>query len=772
MIAGLFKIIITLSLLLGSVLGSVVYWNYKSSKPVVSGKMRVEGLKNGDAHIVRDPYGVPHIFGKSDLDVYFALGYAQAQDRFFQMDVTRRLVQGRLSELVGEKTFKLDVQNRIRGFNGVITDLMTGTDQDVRDILIAFSNGVNARLKQGRVAPEYALLLSYPDPWRPEDCIAVALAMTDNLVMGYEREIARKSLAEVLSPKQIAEFFPAYPDWAPRSLDDTDLTNRQKKGGEFYLPQSESTEAPQDGSNSWVVSGKLTASGAPLLANDPHLSLTSPGPFYLVRLALENQNIAGAVLPGAPFVVIGHNEKLAWTNTTNPVDAEDLLEEPSNGFRSVEQRVETIYVRANLFFFAEKYLQVYETPEGPILDPQWFDLTGYKKRVVLKSMALDRNNGIVNAIHKMTKAKTVADFIESGKAWSAPMTNMLVASTAGDIGLLATGRLPLRDAEGRWQGFVGWDEQPNTINPPSGMIATANNLIMPESYKHSLKGQFAVYRQARIRELLKATEKYNVPGFRTMQLDTQSVAVARILPYLLKTAQPETAEAQQLLIKMQQWNRDLAAELMQPLIYAAWLQELSSLIYSDELGVKHFKKFQGPRTEFLDEVLNGQLAHWCRRENESLSCADLTGPALDRAVKNLITQYGENSSLWSWGAAHQAVFRHPLFTGLPFLDELFTVRVPVGGDADSVFPAVYSFENGFEAKHGPGLRVIFDLSDLQSTQFVVAPGQAAHPGSPYFKNLIGQWKEGRGVAIRTDWDMGKLPPGAVVLTLAGKVEKK
>lgn len=760
------------------------FWTLKQSKPQTTGMRMLPGLEK-QVKIARDNYGVVHVLAENEHDMYYAFGYAQAQDRFFQMDLSRRLVEGRLSELVGAKTLKLDEMNRMRGLNRTAEGIMRNlTDGAVVKMMQAFADGVNARLAEGHVAPEYALLLAVPDRWRAVDTVAVALAMADNLVGGYEREIQRAELAEALTPKQLDEFFPSYPNWAPRTLREEDLPYQLQKHLFFGQPDSASTRpglsvGPIDGSNSWVLSGAATVNAFPILANDPHLSLMSPSPFYLARLSAPGIELAGAVLPGEPAIVIGRNENLAWTNTTNPVDAEDLLSIPKDEGPAKTEINEVINVRSKLFLETHQKLHVLTTDVGPILDADLFGLpAAYRKEgeyTVLKSAVLDQKNGFVQAIYDMNRARSVEEFIAAAQPWSAPMTNVLVASKRGDIALLETGHLPWRDKDGKWIGTIPWAEQPNVINPNSGVLSTANNMIVPDSYKYPLTGTYTVYRQARIQELLLQRGSVDLASAQHMQTDTFSYAVKRILPSLLKNAKPQSDLASEALDLLKKWDGNMLAQKPEPLIYSAWLRELSHDIYADELGEKLFQKFQGPRSDFIDEVLNGPLSRWCDNENTAQvveTCDDLKGPALDRAVARLSQEEGRNISMWQWGHQHQAVFKHPLLTPVPLLGKMFTVRTPVGGDTDTVFPVAYHYQSGFDGDHGPGMRVVFDFSDLQKSQFVVAPGQSAHPWSPHFKDLVNLWKEGKGFEIRTDWKSDKIPTGYEVLNLYPRNEKQ
>jgi penicillin amidase len=739
-----------------------VGWGFVSSKPQIAGERRMAGLQ-APVQIVRDAHGAAHIFGANDHDVYFALGYAHAQDRFFQMDVTRRSTEGRVSEIVGTLGLKLDARARIEGFAGLVDTLTAALTPDLRANLEAYAAGVNARLASGAPSPEYAILLVKPAPWRVEDSVAVGLAMVNNLTLGDGEDLARAALAEKLTPAEIAQFLPPYPDWAPRSIDAADLPAL----GAPAPARAGVTDRAAPGSNAWVLSGAHTKSGKPLLANDPHLDFAEPAPFYLVHLRLSGGNLVGATLPGAPLIVIGRNDRIAWTNTTNEIDSADLIAAPAGGFENVRTRTETIVVRDWFGFSHKETISARRAPDGPILDPAYFNLKAYKGRpVMLRSAALDPHNRVFSAIAAMTGAQSVAGFIAASEGWTAPMTHELVASTDGDIGLVSTGWLPLRDESGAWAGSVPWTAQPNIENPKSGIIVTANNLATPAAYPYPMPGAFATYRITRIRTLLDQGAGADLDAAAAMQMDVASVFAERVLPPLVAMAAPQTPAGAAALAKLKTWDGAMEGERPEPLIFAAWIGALSRAVYEDDLGPDLFKLYAGPRQNFLDTVFTGPAAAWCDRKGtpQRETCAALAGPALDEAAAALAKRYGDDQDRWRWRAAHQANFAHPLFGAMPLLGALFDVRQGVGGDAGTIFAGAYEGED-FTDRHGPSFRVVYDLSDLNRSRFVIAPGQSGHPLSPHFKDLLDDWASRRGFEIRTDFDPAKPPPGSSTLTL-------
>ena len=449
-------------------------------------------------------------------------------------------------------------------------------------------------------------------------------------------------------------------------------------------------------------------------------------------------------------------------------DLADLIPAPESGFKDIRIRTETIVVRDWFGFSHKQMIQVQSTPDGPILDPAYFNLKPYKGRpVMFRSAALDPNNRVFAAIAAMNKAKSVDEFIADSEGWTAPMTEEIVASTNGDIGLVSTGWLPLRNEHGVWTGYVPWTAQPNIKNPKSGIIATANNLATPANYPYPMPGAFATYRIARIRALLDQNASGDLDAAAAMQMDVTSAFAQRVLPPLAAMAAPRTPGGVDALTKLKAWDGAMAGERPEPLIFAAWIEMLSRAIYEDDLGPKLFDAYDGPRQNFLDTVLTGAAAPWCDRRDtpKRETCADLAGPALDEAVAELTKHYGANQAHWAWTAAHKADFAHPLFGGMPLVGAVFDVHEGVGGDAATIFAGAYN-GGDFTDRHGPSFRAVYDLSNLNRSQFVIAPGQSGHPLSPHFKDLLKDWANGRGFEIRDDLDPGKPPAGSSTLTLS------
>ncbi|WP_421785359.1 penicillin acylase family protein [Hyphobacterium sp.] len=754
--------ILGLIVLIAAIGAGYVYYRFSSSQPQTEGRIEVAGI-SADVQIVRDRHGVPHIFGATDEDIYFGIGYAHAQDRFFQMDMMRRYVHGELAALLGHLnpgTAYADARSRNRGYHLVAQAAVANAGPEARRAMQAYANGVNARLAEGRHAPEYLLLQTTPEPWELEDSAAVVVYMADSLAAGEYAEIVNRELAELLTPEQYAEFLPGYPDWAPIMLQAEDFPPIEEPAP----PTTESQPEFDDGSNAWVLSGEHTASGAPLLANDPHLALGAPGIWYFARLHLPQGAVVGATIAGSPLVVLGRNQVSAWGFTNTGFDVIDM-QPHAPGSLTTRERSEVIAVRGG----DDITLTFRDTEDGPVLDPDYFDLGIFGEQdVVLVSTALSAENRVADVSLALMQSQTWDEFVEAGRGFTAPMQNMHYAHVDGTIGYTTPGLLPIRDEDGNWTGYVPYDDLPRVQNPASGRVASGNNRVTPDNYPYDTPGTYAAYRAERIEQRLNETGAHTPDSFHDIQMDRVSAQITRILP-ALRQAEPQTVQGNQALQLVADWDGDMDPLRAEPLIYSLWYRDIAEAIYGDELG-DQFERHLSNRRVFTENVLVGADADWCDdvTTDTAETCAAQLGAALDAAMARGVDRYGPDIANWTWGEAHQAVFDHPVFTGsgLPLLDDWFTVRQPVGGDGSTVNVAVYSVRAGtFDVFHGPSLRAVYDLADLDASRYMHAPGQSGHPWSDHYRDLAPLWAAGESFEMPTDWTPETAPENSRILTL-------
>jgi penicillin amidase len=725
--------------------GGYVFYRFDSAQTREEGAVTVSGV-SAPVKIIRDGYGVPHIFGATDDDVYFGLGYAQAQDRFFQMDLTRRVVEGRLSELLGDKGVALDARARTRNWNKVIAAQVEAMSPEMKRMAVAYVGGVNARLAEGAAPGEYALLFAKPEPWRIEDSVACGMALVADQTFGLGFELDRVALGDRLDEARKDAFLTPYPFWAPTII-----------GGDNGGPGIDGDEA-HPGSNSWALSGARTKSGKPLLANDPHVSLRAPSMFYLAHLRLKAGDVAGASLPGAPIVVLGRGPHAAWAITNGEIDGEDYVPYDAKEAANFPVRLETIKVRGE----ADLKLFVRDAPEGPIVDPRYFPdtaLYGADRRAALRSVAMDLANQPLQAILTLQNAKTGADAVVAARQLRAPILSILLATESGDISYALSGDLPDRDATRKWIGLLPEATRPQLVNPASGELVAANN---KPAASEKLEGSFFAWRAARIGQILK-DRKFDAAGFGAMQADVQSLPAQHFLP-AIRAATPTTQEGRKVRHELAIWDGVMSADRREPLLYAAWLRAAQKRVYADEIGADLFAgRFSSMRFTFMDSVFNGDAGAWCDNVSTQRveSCAEVVAQALDDVGAAPPAEA-------NWGEAHRAIFANPLFSSLPLIGKYYTVEEPVGGDGSTILAVHFNGAGDFTSDFGPGFRGVYDLADLNRSRFMIAPGQSENIRSPHYRDLAALWAKGEGVEIAGDWSPEKPPAGAKILTLSPK----
>jgi penicillin amidase len=741
---------------------ALVWWTL----PAERAEARIPALAAPVA-IAFDGYGIPTIRAANESDAWRAIGWLHARDRLFQMEMMRRGAAGRLSEIAGSATLRVDRFSRLLGLaQRAEADLAT-LPPATRAALDSYAEGVNAWIAEhGRFsAPEF-LALGAPEPWRAADSLLWGKVMGLWLSGDWRTELDRMRLASRLPADRLAELWPAdgspgRPDLPERqALDPTGAAALDRLAAQ--IPRfGEDAPLPATASNAWTVAAAQSTTGAPLLASDPHLGFGAPILWYLVRIELpEGRVIAGATAPGVPFVVIGRSNDLAWGFTTTTSDTQDLaLERPApggyaapGGTRPFTTRTETIAVRGG----EPVVMTVRETRHGPLLN----DLDpprpgGESGPLIALTMAnLAPGDTAAAGLHALNRAATLADARGAAALITSPPQNLLVATRQGDIAMYLTGRTPLRrsgdgttpfegwnPAQG-WAGFVPFDAMPHVENPASGRIANANSRPAPPDHPVFLARGFpGDWRFRRIGELLGAREQHGPADFAAMQVDTLSLLARDLIPAIAALPRPDgAAGAAQDLIRA--WDGRMGVELPQPLIFNAFLRAYGRLVMA-RAGVP--ENAHTPSHEFLAQVLDGRLPGWCG----GAECGALGARALTEAVAALAAIHGADPASWRWGAAHAARFEHPLLRFIPALAALTRLEVPVAGDGETLLRAGFRGEPGdFRAVHGAGLRAVFDLADPAATLAVIATGHSGHPMSRHWGDLLPAWRD--GLTLRLD----------------------
>lgn len=749
-----------LALLLLALLGALLY--LRTSLPKTSGTLALPGL-TAPVEVVRDRNAVPHIYAQSREDAYLALGFVHAQDRLFQMDFQRRVGAGRLSEVLGEATVETDHFLRTLGVYRVAERSLPNLSAEAQGAFSAYTAGVNAFLegRRGALPPEFLILRYTPEPWRPADSLVWLKMMAWDLGGNWDDELLRARLLQVLPPARVAELFPPYPGDAPVALPDFSALYKKLPLDTLWAG-SPKPLPPGAGSNNWVVSGDKSVTGAPLLANDPHLGLQTPGLWYFAHLSAPGLEAVGATLPGLPFVVLGRTDRFAWGFTNTGPDTQDLFIErlePENryrtpdGVRNLNVRQEVIKVKGH----ADVSITVRESRHGPLISDASAEAAGVAAEkgedyaLAFSWTALRDDDLSFQAGLELNRAADWPSFVEALRNFHAPQQNIVYADVDGNIGFYAPGRVPIRRSgdglvpvpgwtgEYDWTGLIPFEALPHAFNPPSGQIVTANNKLVPDSYPYLITTDWAEpYRVERITALLGDRARHSLGSFRDVQADVFSRMAADFLPLAVRAPVSDEV-ALDLQNRLRAWDGVVAAEAPEPLIFSFWYRAFARLVLGDDLGPL-YGDFQGFRPIFYRNVVSRQT-RWCddTRTPDRESCEFLAATAFDEAAQILQGRYGDDPDAWRWGDAHYAGFDHLIFGETP-LARLFNLRVPSGGDAFTVNAARYAFEDeGAAQTSGPGYRAVFDLADLERSRFMHGTGQSGNVLSRHYRDLLERW---------------------------------
>jgi len=772
------------------VLGAVGVYLMRA-QPQHEGTLRLAGLKS-TVKVSRDGAGVVHIEGDSMADTAFALGFTHAQERGWQLEFNRRIMHGELAEILGEAALPVDKLLRTLGIYQVAQKQYAGYPEDVKANLQAYSKGIQAFYASGSqtLSPEFLLLGTKPGgrsgvAWEPADSVGWALMMALDLGGNWGQEIARLSVAKVMDTEHLWHLYPGYSGEAPATQ--VDLAKLYKELGVYsnkVISSGVSNSATHaslsvpflgepglvegKGSNNWVISGDRTASGKPLLANDPHLGLGTPAIWFYAHLKSPEQNVIGATLPGMPLVVLGHNNHVAWGFTNTGPDVQDLYLEKINpvnplqyqtpdGWQAFETRQENIRVKGK----PDVLHTVRRTRHGPVLsDAQsaHADIIDTSKFVLaLRWAALDDDNHTLVAGMRGSQVSSAKDFLAAFKDYHSPMQNVVLADVQGHISYKAIGKVPVRKAENDLMGMApapGWDakydwagwlpmDQTPEDHGQKGWIATANQRITPAGYPYFLGQDWvAPHRMDRITQMIEAKPQHDIESMKTMQNDVLSLSTQRLLPHLL-AAKSGHALAPAALKVLQSFNGEMKTDGSAPLIFAYWSDELTRALVEPKMGKELFQSQYGKRhfRSFLEDTMAKQEAWWCAPK----SCGDQANEAFTRALERLSKDQGKDVAHWQWGKAHMAISSHRPLGKSIFLAKWLDVVEPSPGDPFTVNVGTYWLNEPhepFASRHAPSMRAIYDLNDLQNSLFIYQTGQSGVIGSEHYKDMSHEWATG------------------------------
>ncbi len=755
-----------------------LYLYLRSSLPQTGGRIVVTAPKAA-VRIERDGEGVPTIIAQTDDDAAFGLGFVHAQDRLFQMELMRRYAAGRLAEVFGPTALPVDKQMRVLGLYRAAEQEIPFLSDEVKRALGAYAAGVNAFLatRHGALPPEFLLLRFAPEPWREADSLAWGKLMALQIDGNYRGELLRAYLARSISPADLAFLYPEYPKGAPTTLAAMLPVYNRLALGRLYdaLPPA---VGPHYASNNWVVDGRHSASGKPLLANDPHLAFGAPGPWYLARLKTPGDDIAGATAAGVPLVVIGHNEHIAWGFTTTTADVEDLFIEkvdpadPSryltpDGNAPFLTRRETILVNGT----APAEIVVRATRHGPVLSDVFPAETADPGYVLaLSATFLVPDDRSAEALWEASHATDWPSFKSAWRNFVGPMQNTVYADDRGTIGFIAPGLAPIRKkgdgwmpapgwtGEYDWDGFIPFDALPSAVNPPSGRFVSANNKIVPDSYPYFLSRDWDLPNRAeRINALLDRNPVQTPATSAAIQADTFSLMAKELAPLMTRVA-PVGQASREAIELLRRWDYHMDRDKVAPLLFTAWLRQFSHAVLFGRFG-DAIAGYWDLRPRVIEAVLT-ERQDWCDdpKRPGSETCTTRLARSLVAALAELRSAYGDDMANWQWGWAHVAVFPNPVFSRIPVLRDWFdpSIATPGGYDTLNRGPSIVRGEvRPFEQVFGAGLRIITDLASPAYAHMIVTPGQSGNPLSGHFADLLRPWRDfgwlvpGRAAAVST-----------------------
>ncbi len=738
--------------------------------------LAVAGLKENVA-VRRDGRGIPYIEAKSEDDLFFAQGYIMASDRLWQMDLYRRVARGETAEIFGKAVLEEDKRWRKFGFSQIAEENLKYTAPEVVRALENYARGVNAyiaALDDKSLPPEFRVLQFRPKEWKLSDSVVIGAILADGLSTTWQSDLMKASLQDL--PKDKLDLM-----FAPDSQDDVLLYGKdvpkskaqsakaQIPNSKFQIPNSKNTleliaqaeKVRKDSlerigvyaenlsaSNNWVISGKRTLNGKPILANDPHLQAAQPPIWYLVNLDAPNFHVAGVTIPGSPGIILGHNENIAWGATNVGPDVQDLYLETFNdknqyktpkGWKTAKVRTEEIKVRTNPLkpeTTIEK-LEVVNTRNGVIL------VEDNGKKYALKWTVLDPKTLTIDAFYFINRAKNWDDFQNALKKYGGAAQNFIYADTQGNIGWYAAGKIPIRKTgdgslpyngatdEGDWTGFISFENLPHLYNPPEGFIVTANQRTVGTSYKyHDIFARIYVpFRARRIHNLIAANPKMTLDASSDIQMDTFSILNSRLAREIVK----QKAASDETLKILQGWDGKMSPDSQAALLVEYIRRAFRNRLLESAFGAERAKRINWANDgNWENKILTLQPKEWLPKEFSSY--AELFKASEVDAREALIKTAGIDRAKWTWGEVNKIKFPHPLAV-VPLIGLQFDVKtLPLKGTGGTAASP--------NVGQSVSMRFLADLTDWDLTRHVIPTGESGDPKSPHWADQLDNWYNG------------------------------
>jgi penicillin amidase len=764
-----------------------LWWQlFKRPLPKTEGEVTVTGI-DGPVEISRDRWGMPRISATDKHDIWFGLGFVHGQDRLWQIHLHRLVVAGRLSEIAGRDGLPVDRFMRTIGMRRAAEREEAELRPDDRSLFEAYCAGLNAAAETAASLPtEFQLMRLEFEPFTPADCLAGAKLFAFGMSTNWERELLRADLVRELGEERAAKLDPVYPKGNPVSM--TPGVGYSGNG----LALAEQIDRVRDligmpagatGSNNWAVSGKLSATGRPLIAGDPHLPSSMPGFIYQVAMELDDRFVRGGGIPGLPTIFFGHNNDVVWTFTNVLADTQDLFAERirdgeylfQDEWRPLEVTEEEIHVKGE---DEPLRLTVRSTQHGPLVN----EILGADEDVPLafRWTALEEP-GLGHAEFRLFEPRSGADLVDMLSDVTMPVVNLIWADRES-IGYKMIGHIPRRKGdcpdlpkpgwtgEFEWDGLVPYEEMPEVRDPESGYLVTANNRIVPDDFPHHITSDWLDgFRAARIEQLILESEEHDFESFRRIQTDLYSIPgdeVVHRLARLSPTGQRETRAVE----RLKSWNREMRPDSVGASIYQAFMLRLGRDFARAAIGDRDLAE------RYLDRADNGFLEHvtspwrfqshvlalWEEGDSEVIgqSWDELALDALRGALDDLSRRYGPDPEGWRWGDIHPLQFPHALGAVNPLFEWVFNRSLPAGGAQETVVQVAFDPNDPYEAIWAPAHRMVADPGAPDTSRWQAFTGQSGQAWSEHYDDLQPRWLAGelQPMAGEGPWETLRLSP--------------
>lgn len=780
--------------------GVLAYFFLSRSLPDYDKTTEIAGLPN-TIEIVRDTANVPHIFGQSDAETMFGLGYAHSQDRLWQMMMLRRTAQGRLSEMFGKETLQLDMLVRRLAIYDASRQSVSALRPDTHRLLRAYADGVNARLAEinsgalGRGAPEFFWFSNGIAPWQPADSIALLKLMGLQGSSHLQAEVLRAQTSLILGDDRVKDILPDAPGTGTAELPAFASLFENLPRIHANAPTPDHRFSPfksirhSGASNAWAaLPGRSAATGS-LLANDPHMAFSAPSIWYLARIELQSGGVIGGTIPGIPSVLVGRTDQLGWGLTNASVDDVDVYIEklnPSNpkeyqgldGFEPFRKRQSIVEIKD----LPPVTLELLWTENGPVLPGSHFNLAAITPPGHVASVAwtvLTAQDTSIEASIDIMKSGSIKNALEASKSYIVPAQNITLAEK-NQIAMRTMGALPRRAVRhqtkgrmpspgwigaNRWQGMLEQSANPVFLNPEGGILGNTNNKFVERPFPLHLSYHWGdTQRVQRWQRLMQNRSVHTRNSFIEAQLDTVSPTARSLLPLIgadlwfqPKAAAPNSQEArrQVALDLLANWNGEMNEHLAEPLIYSAWINALQTRLIQDELGPLH-REFTHVEPLFIERAFRDVdgASRWCDvlQSAPIETCSHMARVALDDAMIWLEETFGSRVEALRWGEAHEAAHDHEVLGETRILHWFLNIRQSTsGGDHTLQMGSTKGTgPNPYLNVHGAGYRGVYDFADPDSSVFIISTGQSGHPLSRYYDNLGILWRRGEYVPMSLD----------------------